>query len=98
MAELSRRLASQGVTLLAMPISSRALVRPETLYPDDPKQAAFNPETANTVYETFVRTLGAAGVEVFDVVKAAKSYDAGGGQTFFQTRPSLERRGCKRPF
>ena len=84
MAELSRRLASQGVTLLALPISSRALVRPETLYPDDPKQAAFSPEEASTVYETFVRTLQEAGVEVFDVVSAAKTYDAGGGQTFFK--------------
>ena len=83
-AELSRRLKAQGVTLLAMPISSRAVVRPDTLYRDDPQQAAFDPEEADAVYEAFVSTLKEAGVQVFDVVGAAKAYDAGGGQTFFK--------------
>ena len=83
-AELSRHLASQGVTLLAMPISSRAVVRPDTLYLDDPQQAAFDPEEADAVYEAFVSTLKETGVQVFDVVGAAKAYDAGGGQTFFK--------------
>ncbi len=82
--ELSRRLASQGVTLVAVPISSRAVVRPGTLYLKDPQQAAFDPEEANTAYKTFVTTLKEAGIEVFDVVGAAKAYDAGGGQTFFK--------------
>ena len=84
MAELSRRLATQDVTLLAMPISSRALVRPDTLYLDDPYQASFGPEEANAVYQTFVLTLKEEGVEVFDVVEAAKAFDRGGGQTFFR--------------
>ena len=83
-AELSRRLKTQGVTLLAMPISSRAVVRPDTLYLDDPQQAAFDPEEADAVYKAFVSTLEEAGVQVFDVVGAAKAYDAGGGQTFFK--------------
>ena len=83
-AELSRRLKTEGVTLLAMPISSRAVVRPDTLYWNDPQQAAFDPEEADAVYETFVSTLEEAGVQVFDVVKAAKAFDTGGGQTFFK--------------
>lgn len=77
-------MASQGVTLLALPISSRAVVRSGTLYLDDPQQAAFDPEEANTVYETFILTLREAGVEVFDVVAAAKTFDTSGGQTFFR--------------
>ncbi len=72
------------MALLALPISSRAVVRPDALYLDDPQQAAFKPEEASTTYTEFVRTLREEGVSVFDVVKAAKAYDASGGQTFFR--------------
>lgn len=60
------------------------MVRPDTLYLKDPQQAAFDPEEANAVYKAFITTLKEAGVEVFDVVEAAKAFDAGGGQTFFK--------------
>ena len=67
-----------------MPISSRAVVRPDTLYLKDPQQAAFKPDEANTAYRTFITTLEETGVNVFDVVAAAEAFDAGGGQTFFK--------------
>lgn len=72
------------MTLVAVPISSRAVVRPDTLYADDPQQAAFAPEEASATYAEFVYTLREEGVSVFDVVGAAKAYDASGGQTFFR--------------
>lgn len=84
MIELSERLEAQGVTLVILPIPSRALTQPKTLYLTDPQQAAFDPEEANEAYTTFLETLRDTDVRVVDAVAAAKAFDAGGGQTFFK--------------
>lgn len=84
MIELSKRLEAQGVTLVILPISGRALTQPKTLYLTDPQQAAFDPEEANETYTTFLETLRDADVRVVDAVAAAKAFNADGGQTFFK--------------
>ncbi len=83
MIELSSRLRAQGVTLVVLPISSRAIIQPKTLYLTDPQQAAFGPEEADKAYAAFVDTLN-ADVRVVDAVAAAKAFDASGGQMFFK--------------
>lgn len=82
--ELSERLKTQGVTLVVLPVSSRAHIRPETLYLTDPQQAVFDPEEADEAYTAFLAVLRDADVQVVDAVAAAKAFDAGGGQTFFK--------------
>lgn len=83
-AELSERLKTQGVTLVVLPVSSRALLRPDTLYLDDPQQAAFSPDGADEAYTAFLDALKDADVEVVDAVAAAKAFAARGGQAFFK--------------
>lgn len=83
-AELSKRLETQGVTLVVLPVSSRALLRPGTLYTRDPQQAAFSPGGADEAYTAFLDALKDADVQVVDAVGAAKAFDRGGGQAFFK--------------
>jgi alginate biosynthesis protein AlgX len=84
MVELRRALASQGVSLVLLPVPSRAVVQPGVLYDADPQQTAFSPDEAAATYDAFVDSLEREGVAVVDVLAAAKAYDAAGGQTFFK--------------
>lgn len=83
-AELHRALESQGVSLVLVPVPSRAVVKPSVLYDADPQQTAFAPDEATAAYAAFVSTLEGEGVAVVDVLSEAKAYDAAGGQTFFK--------------
>ena len=83
-AEFSARLKAQGVTLVLLPVTSRAVVRPDTLYLGDPLHLNFDPREAEARYNDFLAGLRAGGVEVFDVLAAARAFDADGGQTFFR--------------
>ncbi len=83
-AELSARLGAQGVSLVLLPVTGRALVRPDTLYLGDPLQVNFDPREAEGIYKGFLDGLRAGGVDVFDTLAAARAFDAGGGQTFFR--------------
>jgi alginate biosynthesis protein AlgX len=82
--ELSRALEAQGVLLVVMPIPGRAVIRPNFIYPGDPKQSSFSPAAADASYAAYVQILQRAGVSVVDVVDAAKAFEASGGQTFFK--------------
>lgn len=84
MAELHRALAGQGVSLVLLPVPSRAVVKPSVLYEEDLQQTAFAPDEAAATYNAFVNSLEGEGVAVVDVLAAAKAYDAAGGQTFFK--------------
>lgn len=84
MGELSRALATQGVNLVVLPIPSRAVVRPDVLYLEEPLEATFSEPDAVIAYNAFLESLRAEGVAVVDVLSAAKSYDAQGGQTFLK--------------
>ena len=84
MGELSRALATQGVTLVILPIPSRAVVRPDVLNLDEPLAASFSEPDAVISYNAFLESLRAEGVAVVDVLSAAKAYDAQGGQTFLK--------------
>ena len=81
--ELSARLRVQGVSLVLLPVTGRALVRPDTLYLGDPLHLNFDPREAETRYNDFLVGLRAGGANVFDTLAAARAFDAGGGQTFF---------------
>ncbi len=65
---LSTRLKTQGVTLVAVPVSSRAVVRPDRLYLQDPLQATFDSRETEAIYTDFVNSLRAGGVTAVDVV------------------------------
>lgn len=82
--ELSQALKTQGVSLVVMPIPARGVVRPNFIYPGDPTQRAFSSGEAEASYNNYVKTLRRAGVGIVDVLAAAKTFDAGGGQTFFK--------------
>lgn len=83
-AKFSARLEAQGVSLVLLPVTSRAVVRPDTLYLGDPLHLNFDPWEAEARYNGFLEELRAGGVEVFDVLAAARAFDASGGQTFFR--------------
>ena len=72
------------MSLVLLPVTGRALVRPDTLYLGDPLHLNFDPREAEARYNDFLAGLRAGGVEVFDVLAAARAFDAGGGQTFFR--------------
>lgn len=82
--ELSRALETQGVSLVVMPIPGRGVIRPNFIYPGDPKQRDFSPVAAEAAYKAYVQTLQRAGVGIVDVMRAARAFDAAGGQTFFK--------------
>lgn len=82
--ELSTALKAQGVTLVAVPVSSRAIVRPDRLYLQDPQQVAFDLREAEAIYTGFISTLRQGGVVAVDVVATARAFDAASGQTFFR--------------
>lgn len=81
--ELAARLEAQGVSLVLLPVTGRALVRPDALYLGDPLQVNFKPREAENRYNDFLAALRKGGVQVFDTLAAARAYDAAGGQTFF---------------
>ncbi len=96
--ELSRKFRAQGVSLVILPVTGRALVRPDVLYLGDPLQINFDPDEAEKAYDTFLSTLGASGVQVFDTLTAAKANDASGGQTFFRRDLHWSSEGAKAVF
>jgi len=97
-ADFSARLKARGTSLILVPVTGRALVRPDTLYLADPAQLGFDPEEAGDAYRTFLSTLRASGVGVFDMLEAAKAYDASGGQTFFKRDLHWRSEGAKAVF
>ena len=68
------------------------------LYLGDPAQINFDPDQAEKAYGTFINTLGASGVQVFDMLEAARAYDASGGQTFFRRDLHWRSEGAKAIF
>lgn len=98
LAELSSRFKARGTTLIMVPVTGRALVRPDTLYLSDPAQINFDPEQAGRAYRAFLNSLGADGVRVFDTLKAARAYDASGGQTYFRRDLHWRSQGAKAIF
>lgn len=82
-AELSARLENKGVSLVLLPVTGRAIVRPDTLYLGEPLHVNFDPREAEGRYNGFLEGLRAGGVGVFDTLVAARAFDAAGGQTFF---------------
>lgn len=93
--ELSRKFRAGGTSLIIVPVTGRALVRPDMLYLGDPVQINFDPDQAEKAYVTFLSTLGASGVQVFDTLEAARAYDASGGQTFFRRDLHWRSEGAK---
>lgn len=96
--EFSRKLRAEGTSLIMIPVTGRALVRPDMLYLGDPVQINFDPDQAEKAYGTFLSTLGASGVQIFDTLEAARAYDASGGQTFFRRDLHWRSEGAKAIF
>lgn len=94
LAALSRALASQGTTLVFVPLPTRSLAMPEAL-PPAARDLGYDATLGATLYEDALRRLDERGVLALDARRALRA-PPGEEPSFFRADPRLTSAGARR--